>query len=395
MADELARAYFEKLKAAEQQIFELRLELAKKVMSTGHVAIAVANSQQALKEKISLLEEDNARLRDGPAATENDIEGYDDEDDRVVMCHCGVDLLGQMQENKAPQQELETQKLKYQAMRSQLKNLRTQIVGRDERISTLAAEKVVRVKDEEAETQIEPSLKRRRVDTDNGPQSTASPEVDYRQHPSRAVTTSSQTAAAPDPGPSLPTPVRPPHLALRGNYVNAVPNSAMSTFASNIGNTSIQQPLLPSNVGSAPNTYFYADMPPHVRMASSMSAPGRGPIPMTRPDIARPVRKESAISKRLLESSVPPQGASTDSHRDNNDHKGIIVDGFPNPWRLSSIKEYLVDRGFKEFTVQRPKQPQTKVSFLTKRAALYAVKRLNGMSANGQKLSARPDGKWV
>lgn len=158
MADELARAYFEKLKAAEQQIFELQLELAAKNKSTVHATNTVAASHDGLRQRIPALEEDNARLRDGTEVANGNFEDEDDfdgEEAQVVMCDCGIDLLAQMQENKALQTELKTERLKFQVIQGQVKNLRKQVTERDEKISELTAQNAVQVKREQTEVPVE------------------------------------------------------------------------------------------------------------------------------------------------------------------------------------------------------------------------------------------------
>lgn len=130
MADELARAYFERLKAAEQQIFELQLELARKdARSTSDVAGVIATSH------------DDEQCQDDEADNDND-------DAQMVTCDCGIDLLAQMQENNAWQDRLVAERAKCLAIQSQVRNLRKQMARRDEKISSLTAQNVVQVEQE-------------------------------------------------------------------------------------------------------------------------------------------------------------------------------------------------------------------------------------------------------
>ena len=142
----------------------------------------------------------------------------------------------------------------------------------------------------------------------------------------------------------------------------------------------MQQYTPPFPTGPAHSPSLAASMAPHSQVAHSIRAPSRGPMLATHSDKARRDRQAANWSEKFLQFLAPPQDSSTDPSGDNNRRKGIIVDGFPSSWKLSRIKEYLSQQGILPFTVQPSEQPRTKVSFLTRQAALNAIDDINLMS---------------
>ncbi|KAK4623988.1 hypothetical protein CLAFUW4_05316 [Fulvia fulva] len=403
MADELARAYFEKLKAAEQQIFELQLELAGKNKSTSSATTTVANNHEVLAHRIQLLEQDNARLRNADAYNEQleDEEDEDEDDDgeQVIMCDCGIDLLAQLQENKALQNELKTERLQFQVIQGQVKHLRKQVSERDERIVNLTAqESAVQIKKEQTGTPAENPAKRKRTDMDidqhprtaniSSQTDRALAAQDYRQHPARAEWTGHTLPPRPGGGLPLPTPAQTPNPMAPGNPFYASPTPLLPPSVGLFASCPAPGPpsqSVPIQTNAARGTSIPAKVTRPPQMSPFARAPSRDPIPITHPDRVKLVRDESRVLRKVLESPTSPQDSSTDSESDTL--TDVKVDGFPLSWRLQKIKQYLTKQRLSPLSVRRPQMPFAHMTFSDRQDATRAMDRLNGQSIEGHILA--------